>query len=182
MIAAASVVDVAAARSGGLASRNCAGSCSELGVAAAVAVLAPRARALVVGPLVAATLLAGPAAYSLQTASTAHTGALVTAGPASTAGSAGRAAWVCLAAPVWDDRLASLAAERPAPAGPARRHRRRDRAERRHPAGHRQRSSHCRRRRRDAGRPRRRRLGQLGVGVRAEVRRLHMVGGDDERQ
>jgi hypothetical protein len=59
------------------------------GVAAAVAVLVPRARALVVGPLVATTLLAGPAAYSLQTASTAHTGALVTAGPASTGGFGG---------------------------------------------------------------------------------------------
>ena len=88
MIAAASGWTWRAARSGGL-DTGLRWVVLGTGVAAAVAVLAPRARALVVGPLVAATLLAGPAAYSLQTASTAHTGALVTAGPASTAGFGG---------------------------------------------------------------------------------------------
>jgi 4-amino-4-deoxy-L-arabinose transferase-like glycosyltransferase len=44
-------------------------------------------RLLAVGGLVAA--LAGPAAYSLQTAATAHTGAIVTAGPAVTAAATG---------------------------------------------------------------------------------------------
>jgi len=51
------------------------------GAAATVAVLAPRARALIVAPLVATTLLVAPTAYALQTASTAHTGALPSAGP-----------------------------------------------------------------------------------------------------
>ncbi len=60
------------------------------GVATVLAVLVPRVGARVVAPLVALTLLAGPTAYSLQTASTAHTGALVTAGPASTSGFGGR--------------------------------------------------------------------------------------------
>jgi 4-amino-4-deoxy-L-arabinose transferase-like glycosyltransferase len=54
------------------------------GVLAVATVLAwPRAKAAVVASLVAVTLLAAPAAYSLQTASTAHTGALPVAGPSS---------------------------------------------------------------------------------------------------
>jgi hypothetical protein len=44
-------------------------------------VLTPNVRGVVVAPLVALTLLAAPAAYALQTASTAHTGAIPTAGP-----------------------------------------------------------------------------------------------------
>jgi hypothetical protein len=57
-----------------------------LGVASAIVVLLPRAVAALVAPLVAGTLLLAPTAYSLQTASTAHTGALPTAGPASSGG------------------------------------------------------------------------------------------------
>jgi 4-amino-4-deoxy-L-arabinose transferase-like glycosyltransferase len=57
-----------------------------LGVASAIVVLLPRAMAALVAPLVAGTLLIAPTAYSLQTASTAHSGALPTAGPASTGG------------------------------------------------------------------------------------------------
>ncbi len=40
-------------------------------------------------PLIAVTLLAGPTAYSIQTASTAHSGAIPSAGPATTAGFGG---------------------------------------------------------------------------------------------
>ncbi len=60
-----------------------------LGVAAAIVVVLPRAVAAIVAPLVAGTMLLAPAAYSLQTAATAHTGALPTAGPSSTSGFGG---------------------------------------------------------------------------------------------
>jgi 4-amino-4-deoxy-L-arabinose transferase-like glycosyltransferase len=53
------------------------------GGAAVFAVLNGRLRAIVVAPLVAIALLIGPSAYAVQTASTAHTGAIPTAGPAS---------------------------------------------------------------------------------------------------
>ncbi len=52
------------------------------GAAAVGAVLAARS-ALLVATTVAAALLGGPVAYSLQTAATAHTGAIPSAGPAS---------------------------------------------------------------------------------------------------
>ena len=61
-----------------------------LGAAAAVAVLLPRMVALIVAPLAAGTLLIAPTAYSIQTASTTHSGALPTAGPATVAGFGGR--------------------------------------------------------------------------------------------
>jgi 4-amino-4-deoxy-L-arabinose transferase-like glycosyltransferase len=48
-----------------------------------------RVSALLVAPLVAVTLLVAPTAYALQTASTAHTGALPTAGPSATGGFGG---------------------------------------------------------------------------------------------
>ncbi len=57
-----------------------------LGIAATIVVVLPRAVAAIVAPLVAGTMLLAPAAYSLQTASTAHTGALPSAGPSSTTG------------------------------------------------------------------------------------------------
>ena len=57
-----------------------------LGLAAAVAVLLPRMVGRLVAPLVAAAMVLAPAAYSLQTAATAHTGALPTAGPSGTTG------------------------------------------------------------------------------------------------
>jgi 4-amino-4-deoxy-L-arabinose transferase-like glycosyltransferase len=55
-----------------------------VGFATAVVVLLPRMVAAIVAPLLAASLLLAPTAYALQTAATAHTGALPTAGPAST--------------------------------------------------------------------------------------------------
>jgi 4-amino-4-deoxy-L-arabinose transferase-like glycosyltransferase len=55
------------------------------GALAALAVLSGRFRGLIVAPLVAVALLVAPTAYSLQTASTAHTGAIPTAGPSTTA-------------------------------------------------------------------------------------------------
>lgn len=58
--------------------------------AAAVTALLLRLRAAVVAPLLAVALLAAPSAYSVQTAATAHTGALPTAGPASFVGAGGR--------------------------------------------------------------------------------------------
>jgi 4-amino-4-deoxy-L-arabinose transferase-like glycosyltransferase len=58
------------------------------GAAAVAAVLTRRLRGIVVAPLVALALLVGPAAYSLQTAATAHSGAIPSAGPA-TAGFGG---------------------------------------------------------------------------------------------
>jgi hypothetical protein len=60
-----------------------------LGAAAAIVVLLPRMVAAIVAPLIAGTLLLAPTAYSLQTASTAHSGALPTAGPSSTSGFGG---------------------------------------------------------------------------------------------
>ncbi|MBE7187688.1 glycosyltransferase family 39 protein [Jatrophihabitans endophyticus] len=55
------------------------------GALAIVALLVPvLSRALIVAPLLSLALLLGPAAYSVQTASTAHTGALPSAGPTST--------------------------------------------------------------------------------------------------
>jgi 4-amino-4-deoxy-L-arabinose transferase-like glycosyltransferase len=60
-----------------------------LGAATVVAVLAPRARALLIAPLIASTLLIAPTAYALQTASTAHSGALPTAGPSTGGGFGG---------------------------------------------------------------------------------------------
>jgi 4-amino-4-deoxy-L-arabinose transferase-like glycosyltransferase len=60
------------------------------GAGAVAAVLAgSRVKALVAAPLIAITLLVAPAAYSLQTAATAHTGSLPTAGPSSTSGFGG---------------------------------------------------------------------------------------------
>ncbi|WP_375482273.1 ArnT family glycosyltransferase [uncultured Jatrophihabitans sp.] len=60
------------------------------GAGAVVTVLVRQlARAWLVAPLVALTLLVAPTAYAVQTASTAHTGALPTAGPASTGGFGG---------------------------------------------------------------------------------------------
>ena len=59
------------------------------GTAAVGAVLSARLRALVVAPLVAGSLLIGPGAYAVQTASTAHTGAIPTAGPGASAFAAG---------------------------------------------------------------------------------------------
>ncbi len=61
-----------------------------VGLAAVVVVFLPRMVAWLVAPLVATTLLIAPTAYALQTASTAHTGALPTAGPASASGFGGR--------------------------------------------------------------------------------------------
>jgi 4-amino-4-deoxy-L-arabinose transferase-like glycosyltransferase len=61
-----------------------------VGVAAVIVVVLPRMVAWLVAPLVATTLLIAPTAYALQTASTAHNGALPTAGPASTSGFGGR--------------------------------------------------------------------------------------------
>jgi 4-amino-4-deoxy-L-arabinose transferase-like glycosyltransferase len=58
------------------------------GAAAVAAVLIARS-VLLVSATVAATLLAGPTAYSLQTASTAHTGALPVAGPSAAGGFGG---------------------------------------------------------------------------------------------
>ncbi len=53
------------------------------GAAAVVTIVVTRlAKAVLVAPLVALTLLVAPTAYSIQTASTAHTGALPSAGPA----------------------------------------------------------------------------------------------------
>jgi 4-amino-4-deoxy-L-arabinose transferase-like glycosyltransferase len=55
--------------------------------AVTVALLPPgtlRRAALVIAPLTALTLLAGPTAYAVQTASTAHTGAIPSAGPGAT--------------------------------------------------------------------------------------------------
>ena len=53
------------------------------GAAAVGLVLSPRARVALVAPLVAVAMLIAPSAYALQTASTAHTGAIPTAGPTS---------------------------------------------------------------------------------------------------
>jgi 4-amino-4-deoxy-L-arabinose transferase-like glycosyltransferase len=61
------------------------------GIAAAIAVLSPRVRTGVVAILVAATMLVAPAAYSVETAETAHTGSLPTAGPSSGFGGFGGA-------------------------------------------------------------------------------------------
>src|SRR6266536_791283 len=58
------------------------------GAAAVAAVLIARST-LLVSATVAATLLASPTAYSLQTASTAHTGALPVAGPSASGGFGG---------------------------------------------------------------------------------------------
>lgn len=55
-----------------------------LGIAATVVVLLPRMVAALVAPLVAGSLLLAPTAYSLETAATTHSGALPSAGPAST--------------------------------------------------------------------------------------------------
>jgi 4-amino-4-deoxy-L-arabinose transferase-like glycosyltransferase len=57
-----------------------------MGAAAVIVVLLPRMVTAIVAPLVAGTLLLAPTAYALQTAATAHTGALPSAGPASTSG------------------------------------------------------------------------------------------------
>ena len=60
------------------------------GVLAVGLVLAgTRVRAWLVAPVLAVTLLVAPTAYAVQTASTAHTGALPTAGPASGGGFGG---------------------------------------------------------------------------------------------
>jgi 4-amino-4-deoxy-L-arabinose transferase-like glycosyltransferase len=63
------------------------------GAAAVAIALTPtglfRRAGLVLAPLVALTLLAGPTAYSIQTAATAHTGAIPSAGPASSGGFGG---------------------------------------------------------------------------------------------
>jgi len=60
-----------------------------VGAGAVMAVLATKVRAWLVAPLVASTLLIAPTAYALQTASTTHTGALPTAGPATGGGFGG---------------------------------------------------------------------------------------------
>ena len=57
--------------------------------AAAVLIAGRHVKAIVVAPLVALTLLVAPAAYSLQTTATAHTGSLPTAGPAAMGGFGG---------------------------------------------------------------------------------------------
>ncbi len=58
--------------------------------AAAVAVLAVgRVQALIVAPLIAATVLIAPTAYAVQTASTTHSGAIPSAGPAAAGGFGG---------------------------------------------------------------------------------------------
>jgi 4-amino-4-deoxy-L-arabinose transferase-like glycosyltransferase len=63
------------------------------GAGAVAAVLSTRMRAVVVAPLVAIALLVAPTAYSLQTAASAHSGAIPTAGPGTTGfGGAGRGA------------------------------------------------------------------------------------------
>ena len=63
------------------------------GLAAMVTVLLPvgrvRRAAWVAGPLVVLSMLAGPTAYAVQTASTAHTGAIPSAGPAATSSGGG---------------------------------------------------------------------------------------------
>jgi 4-amino-4-deoxy-L-arabinose transferase-like glycosyltransferase len=60
------------------------------GLLAVGAILAgSRIKAVVAAPLITLTLLAAPAAYSLQTAATAHSGALPTAGPAQTSSGRG---------------------------------------------------------------------------------------------
>ncbi|MGN6607194.1 MAG: glycosyltransferase family 39 protein, partial [Jatrophihabitans sp.] len=59
------------------------------GVLATGLVLSARARGWLVAVAVVVTLLAGPTAYAVQTASTAHSGALPTAGPATSAGFGG---------------------------------------------------------------------------------------------
>jgi len=59
------------------------------GVLAVATVLAVRSAVLVAGAA-AVALLAGPTAYAVQTAGTAHSGALPTAGPASSGGFGGR--------------------------------------------------------------------------------------------
>jgi len=61
-----------------------------LGALAVIAiVVGRRVHTLVVAPLVTLALLLAPTAYSLQTASTAHTGAIPSAGPATTTGFGG---------------------------------------------------------------------------------------------
>ena len=60
------------------------------GTAAAVLACVPRMRAWLLVPFASVALLLGPTAYAIQTASTAHTGALPTAGPSTTADSRGR--------------------------------------------------------------------------------------------
>jgi 4-amino-4-deoxy-L-arabinose transferase-like glycosyltransferase len=60
------------------------------GLAAVVAITVKQwARAAIVAPLVALALLIAPSAYALQTAATAHTGAIPTAGLATTSGGFG---------------------------------------------------------------------------------------------
>ncbi|HJQ41681.1 MAG TPA: glycosyltransferase family 39 protein [Jatrophihabitantaceae bacterium] len=59
------------------------------GTGAVVAILSRGVRAAVVAPVVALTLLAAPAAYAVQTAATAHTGAIPSAGPSTTGTFAG---------------------------------------------------------------------------------------------
>lgn len=58
------------------------------GIGAIVALLLKQ-RAVVVAPLIALAMLVAPTAYSLQTAATAHSGALPTAGPSATMGGFG---------------------------------------------------------------------------------------------
>ncbi len=60
------------------------------GTAAIIAIALPRVRGWVVAPVLALTLLVAPTAYSLQTAATAHAGALPSAGPAASGGFGGR--------------------------------------------------------------------------------------------
>ena len=57
-----------------------------LAAVAVIALVGLRARAVIVGVPLAAALLLLPTAYSLQTAATGHTGALPSAGPATTTG------------------------------------------------------------------------------------------------
>jgi 4-amino-4-deoxy-L-arabinose transferase-like glycosyltransferase len=90
------------------------------GAAAVAAVLAgSRIKAMVVAPLIAATLLVAPTAYALQTASTAHTGALPTAGPSAAGGFGGRPGGGRLGAPPGGQAGGPAAGQGAGPAGAA---------------------------------------------------------------
>ena len=82
LVAAARVVDVRPARPRVVAPGAALDRAARRSGRGADDLLPRLARAVVVAPLVALTLLVAPTAYSLQTASTAHTGALPSAGPA----------------------------------------------------------------------------------------------------
>jgi 4-amino-4-deoxy-L-arabinose transferase-like glycosyltransferase len=58
-------------------------------LAVGAVIMGSRLRAMIVAPVVAVALLAAPTAYALQTASTAHTGAIPSAGPSTGGGFGG---------------------------------------------------------------------------------------------